>query len=120
MLAGRQAKAQRGEIISLLPRGYIRRPSGDVVLDPDEQVQTTIRLIFDIFSRYGSVNGVLGYLVAHDIQLPCRVRDGAAKGDLEWRRPSRTTLQDMLHNPAYAGAVRPESPMFHHTWAWVA
>jgi DNA invertase Pin-like site-specific DNA recombinase len=104
MLAGRQAKAQRGEIISLLPRGYIRRPSGEVVLDPDEQVQTTIRLIFDIFSRYGSVNGVLGYLVAHDIQLPCRVRDGAAKGDLEWRRPSRTTLQDMLHNPAYAGA----------------
>jgi DNA invertase Pin-like site-specific DNA recombinase len=120
MLAGRQAKAQRGEIITLLPRGYIRRPSGDVVLDPDEQVQTTIRLIFDIFSRYGSVNGVLGYLVAHDIQLPCRVRDGAAKGDLEWRRPSRTTLQDMLHNPAYAGAVRPESPMFHHTWACVA
>src|SRR5689334_150383 len=104
MLAGRQAKAQRGEIITLLPRGYIRRPSGEVVLDPDEQVQTTIRLIFDIFSRYGSVNGVLGYLVAHDIQLPCRVRVGTAKGELEWRRPSRTTLQDMLHNPAYAGA----------------
>src|SRR3954453_8470116 len=59
MLAGRQAKAQRGEIITLLPRGYICRPSGEVALDPDEQVQATVRLVFDIFSRYGSVNGVL-------------------------------------------------------------
>ena len=23
-------------------------------------------------------------------------------------------------NPIYTGAVRPELPMFHHTWAWVA
>ena len=28
---------------------------------------------------------------------------GPAKGDLEWRRPTRETLQNMLRNPAYAG-----------------
>ena len=35
--------------------------------------------------------------------FPCRLRSGPAKGDLEWRRPTRETLQNMLRNPAYAG-----------------
>jgi hypothetical protein len=46
---------------------------------------------------------VLRYLVEHEIQLPVRARSGPAKGDLEWRRPTRETLQNMLRNPAYAG-----------------
>lgn len=29
---------------------------------------------------------------------------GLNKGDLEWRRPNRTTLQNLLKNPVYAGA----------------
>ena len=31
------------------------------------------------------------------------MHSGPAKGELEWRRPTRETLQNMLHNPAYAG-----------------
>ena len=46
---------------------------------------------------------MLRYLVEHEIQLPVRVRTGPSKGDLEWRRPTRETLQNMLRNPAYAG-----------------
>ena len=30
-----------------VPMGYVRRPSGEVVKDPDEQVQAVIALIFD-------------------------------------------------------------------------
>jgi hypothetical protein len=29
---------------------------------------------------------------------------GENKGDLEWHRPNRPTLQNMLKNPSYAGA----------------
>src|SRR6476661_7378810 len=47
MLAGRRAKAQRGELGKPVPMGYVRRPSGDVTFDPDEQAQVTIRLVFD-------------------------------------------------------------------------
>ena len=37
------------------------------------------------------------------------------------RRPwSPSTVHHILADPVYAGTVRPESPMFHHTWAWVA
>ena len=46
---------------------------------------------------------MLRYLAGHEIQLPVRARSGPAKGDLEWRRPTRETLQNMLRNPAYAG-----------------
>ena len=101
---GRRAKAERGELFFNLPRGYVRHVSGEVTLDPDEQVQATIRLVFDVFARRRTLHGVLAYLVAHDVQLPYRIRSGPGKGELEWHRPNRYTLSEMLSNPAYAGA----------------
>jgi DNA invertase Pin-like site-specific DNA recombinase len=103
MWSGRLAKARRGELAVPLPSGYVRRPWGEVVLDPDEQVQAVIRLIFDLFGRLGTVNAVLCFLADNHIQLGVRVREGPARGELEWRRPSRATLQNILRNPAYAG-----------------
>src|ERR1700712_4234138 len=104
MLEGRRAKAARDELVVGLPRGYIRRPSGEVALDPDEQVRSTIRLVFDLFERRRSARGVLQYLGDHDIQLPDRVRSGPSKGEIRWNRPSHATVGDMLRHPAYAGA----------------
>jgi DNA invertase Pin-like site-specific DNA recombinase len=104
MQAGRQAKAERGELFFNLPRGYVRQPSGRVALDPDEQVQAVVRLVFDLFDQRRTINGVLVYLAAHDIQLPYRLRGGPSKDELTWRRPNRYTLGEMLTNPAYAGA----------------
>jgi DNA invertase Pin-like site-specific DNA recombinase len=103
MLSGRLAKAERGELAIPLPIGYVRRPSGEAALDPDEQAQHVVRLVFAAFRRLGTVNGVLRYLVGQEVQLPVRVHSGPAKGELEWRRPTRETLQNMLHNPVYAG-----------------
>jgi DNA invertase Pin-like site-specific DNA recombinase len=103
MLSGKLAKAERGELVTPLPIGYVRRPSGEAALDPDEQAQHVVRLIFSTFSRPGTLNAVLRYLVEHEVQLPVRARTGPSKGELEWRRPTRETLQNMLHNPAYAG-----------------
>ncbi|MEU9547290.1 recombinase family protein [Streptomyces mirabilis] len=103
MWSGRLNKARRGELAFPLPSGYVRRPSGQVALDPDEQVQSVIRLIFAQFERLGTLHGVLRYLVEHDVQLGIRLREGPDKGTLEWRRPNRMTLQTLLHNPAYAG-----------------
>ena len=104
MLEGRRAKARRGELGKAVPMGYLRRPSGEVVLDPDEQAQATIRLVFDLFERLRTIGKVLRYLVEHDIRLPVRARGGARKDELEWRRPSRPTLQNLFANPTYAGA----------------
>jgi hypothetical protein len=103
MLSGKLAKAERGELAVPLPIGYVRRPSGEVILDPDEQAQHVVRLVFDTFGRLGTLNAALRYLVEHQVQLPVRVHAGPAKGEIEWRRPNRETLQIMLHNPVYAG-----------------
>lgn len=114
MLAGKRAKAQRGELNMQLPMGYIRHPNGEALKDPDEQVQTTVSLVFSLFERYRTINGVLTHLVQHHIFMPQRVRTGPNKGDLEWRRPNRTSLSNTLHHPTYAGAYvygrRPTDP----------
>jgi hypothetical protein len=104
MYQGRLANARRGELAIPAPTGYVRRPSGEVAFDPDEQVQTIVRLIFHQFEQLGTLNAVLRYLVRHEIQLGIRVRAGPGTGDLEWHRPTRMTLQDLPRNPIYAGA----------------
>jgi len=101
---GRLHKARRGALGFPLPMGYQHRPSGEIVLDPDEQVQGVVKLILRKFEELGTLNALLRYLVRHKIQLGIRLREGPSKGELEWRRPNRMTLQNMLRNPIYAGA----------------
>jgi len=53
-------KAQRGEVLNHPPIGYVRSSSareglGDYVIDPDEQVQAVVRMVFEQFRRRGSV-----------------------------------------------------------------
>lgn len=104
-------KAERGEAINHAPIGYLRSLAaregvGDLVIDPDEQVQAVVRLIFEQFTRRGSVNGLLRWLAKHDVKLPIRPHFGPGRGELEWRRPNRATLMNLLHHPIYAGAYR--------------
>ena len=89
MLEGKRAKARRGELGKPVPmgerareRGYVRRPSGEVALDPDEQAQATIRQVFALFQRFRTVGKVLCYLVEHDIRMPVRTPGGPGKGEL--------------------------------------
>jgi DNA invertase Pin-like site-specific DNA recombinase len=104
MLQGKRNKAERGELGFHVPIGYVRRPSGEIRLDPDEQVQQVVRLIFRKFEELGTLNAVLRYLVQHQIQVGVRVLRGENKGDLEWHCPNRQTLRNILKNPSYAGA----------------
>jgi len=114
MHEGKLNKARRGELGLPLPIGYHRRPSGEVVLDPDEQAEGVVRLIFDQFERLRTLDGVLRYLVSHGILIPVRSRSGPSKGELEWHRPNRPTLYNLFRNPLYAGAYvygrRPTDP----------
>jgi DNA invertase Pin-like site-specific DNA recombinase len=49
MNAGRLNKARRGELLALAPIGYLKMPTKDFVIDPDEQVQAVVRMVFDLF-----------------------------------------------------------------------
>jgi len=104
MLQGKLNKARKGELRFNLPIGYVRRANGQVGLDPDEQVQGVVRLIFEKYQELGTINATRQYLVRHHLQLGVRLRSGERKGELEWHRPNRMTLQNLLKNPIYAGA----------------
>ena len=106
MHEGRLNKARRGELFNHASIGYVHEPSGGLALDPDEQAQQVVRLVFDQFDRQGSLHGLLRYLVHHSLRLPVRPHYGPNRGKLEWRRPNRETLQNMLHHPLYAGYYR--------------
>src|SRR5437763_4533361 len=48
---GKLNKARRGELFLHAPTGYVKTPTGGLVLDPDEQVRDVVRLIFDKFDE---------------------------------------------------------------------
>ncbi|MFO0876538.1 MAG: recombinase family protein [Gemmataceae bacterium] len=104
LLQGKRNKARRGELHSTPPFGYIRLPSGEPAIDPDEQVRSVVRLIFEKFTELGSVRGVVLYLLRHSIRLPIRPCYGPNRGQLEWRAPNPATVHNMLSHPMYAGA----------------
>ena len=101
---GTLQKARRGALSFALPMGYVHNASGEVVYDPDAQVQHVVRLILRTCAELGTLHALLRYLVQHDIQLGVRLREGPVKGPLEWRRPNRMTLQNILKHPLSAGA----------------
>ena len=103
MWQGALQKARRGELLSKGPMGYIRG-GNTLVLDPDEQAQAMIRLIFELFDRIGSMHGVLRHFVAEGLRMPVRPSCGPNKGQLDWRRPSQTAIKTLLSHPVYAGA----------------
>ncbi len=101
---GKLNKAERGELILDVPCGYVKLPTGEVALDPDEQVRATVQLIFDKFDELGSYSRLVRYLLRNKIRLGTRVHRGPSRGQLEWRHATRSLVSRMLHHPIYAGA----------------
>jgi DNA invertase Pin-like site-specific DNA recombinase len=104
MEAGRQRQIERGEYRQNLPTGLLRLTDGQVVKDPDLQIQRTFDLIFERFAALGSCQKVLRWFRDEGILLPRRQRGGLHAGQVLWRKPTQAALIEVLHNPAYAGA----------------
>lgn len=100
------SKAKRGDLYILPPLGYVKLPGGEFALDPDEQAQSVMRLIFDEFDRLGSIRRVLLYLQEHDVKLPFRPHSGPNAGQLDWRRAKASAIDRVLTHPLYAGVYR--------------
>jgi len=76
--------------------GYVKLPTGEFAIDPDEQVQAVVRLILDEFDRLGAMRGVLRFLLRHNIKMPIRPHAGPNRGKLEWRRPTHDAVRTLL------------------------
>ncbi len=97
-------KARRGELQGRLPIGLAYDARGHVVLDPDAQVQASLRLFFATYRRTGTASATIKALRDEKVQMPTRVRTGPRTGELLWDLPTHWRALHLLHNPRYAGA----------------
>ncbi|QSQ26624.1 recombinase family protein [Pyxidicoccus parkwayensis] len=99
---GKLSKARRGELFLAPPVGYQwNEATHRLCLDPDEQVQRAVRLVFERFRLEGSGYAVVRYFARHGLKLPTHQLRGR---QVHWSLPRYDSVLDMLHNPLYAGA----------------
>lgn len=97
-------KARRGELESPLPIGFCYDARDRVVLEPDKQVQQSIRTFFDMFRRTGSATATVRAFREQGLKFPRRARSGPATGEILWGELEHSRALWLLHNPRYAGA----------------
>lgn len=101
---GIRNKAQRGELEVPLPIGLIYHPDKSVALDPDQQIERSLRWLFETFRNVGSAMAVVKRFQTEGLQFPRRLRRGIGKGDVLWGPLGHSRTLQILHNPRYAGA----------------
>ncbi len=104
MRGGLLSKARRGELQVPLPVGFLYDAQGQVILDPDQQVQQTLRFLFQSFRRLASAAAVVKAFRNEHLLFPHRPRGGPQDGELNWVRLGISRTLFVLHNPRYAGA----------------
>ena len=97
-------KARRGELRTPLPVGLVYNSKNQVELDPDQQVQKSLRLFFETFRRTGSATTTVKAFREQGLLFPRRLCRGLRKGELLWGRLDHWRALQLLHNPRYGGA----------------
>ena len=100
--ANKRAAAERGELRTPLPVGLVHDDAGDIVIDPDAEVQAAIRDVFAAFTACGSAYGVVAAFAGR--RFPLRAYGGAWAGQLRWGKLTHARVLGILKNPGYAGA----------------
>jgi DNA invertase Pin-like site-specific DNA recombinase len=101
---GIRNKARRGELEVPLPVGLIYHPNGSVVVDPDQQIEASLRLLFETYRQTHSASMVVRRFRREGWVFPRRVQRGIGKGDVHWGELNTSRVLQILHNPRYAGA----------------
>ena len=101
LLGGVLNKARRGELQLPLPVGLAYDEDDHVQLDPDQQVQQSLRTFFSTFARVGTAWGVVQLFRQQSLKFPRRCSAGS--GDVRWEDLTHSLALHTLHNPRYAG-----------------
>lgn len=103
LLGGKLNKAKKGELRFPLPVGLCYDEEGRIVLDPDEEVQGAVALVFRLFRETGSAFGVMQRFAESTLRFPKRSYGGAWNGKLIWGYLTHSRVLNILKNPSYAG-----------------
>ena len=102
LLAGVYHKASKGDLHRTLSPGYVLDATGRLVKDPNERVQQAIALVFAKFREIGSIRQTFKWFHDHRVDIP--VNEFRGKARIVFRLPTVSVLNNVLHNPVYAGA----------------
>jgi hypothetical protein len=94
-------KAQRGELKMPLPVGLVYDEDNHVILEPDQQVQQSLRVFFATFERVGSAWATVQAFRRDGLRFSKRGQAGS--GEIVWQELTHAVTLDTLHNPRYAG-----------------
>jgi DNA invertase Pin-like site-specific DNA recombinase len=97
-------KAQRAALKLPLPMGLGYAEDDTVILDPNAQIQHTLRVLFATFKRTGSATATVKYFRDQGLLFPRRIRTGPHAGEIHWAPLLHSTILKVLRNPRYAGA----------------
>ena len=103
MNEGARQKALRGELLTVVPIGYVRTLGDRMEKDPDIRVQKTLDLVFSRFREHSSVRQVCLQMIHDGVEIPVVVYSKFGH-QTEWRKARYSRILRMLKNPAYAGA----------------
>jgi DNA invertase Pin-like site-specific DNA recombinase len=104
LLGGMLNKASRGELKIRLPIGFVYDDRDRIVLDPDRQIQESVRHLFATFRREGSVFRTVRAFKTEGLRFPSRMYQGPRKGEVIWLDLNLSRVSFILRNPRYAGA----------------
>ena len=102
LLGGKRNKAERGQLRFPLPVGLCWQED-QIVLDPDQEVQGVLRLVFQFFCETGSAYGVAHRFAEKGLKFPKRAYGGVWNGKLIWGHLTNSRVVSIIKNPAYAG-----------------
>src|SRR5438128_5748215 len=86
LLGGKLNKAKKGELRFPLPVGFCYDEESRIVLDPDEEVQGAVRLVFRLFRETGTAFAVMQRFAESALRFPKRSYGGAWNGKIIWSR----------------------------------
>ena len=103
LLGAKLNKAEKGELRCVLPVGLVYGETGQIVLDPDEEIQGAVRFVLSAFRETGSAYGVVHRSVKKGLRFPKRAYGGAWAGKVIWGRLTHARVLGIVKNPTYAG-----------------
>ena len=80
-------KVLRGEVLTIVPIGFVRSHSNRIEMTPDREVQEAVRRVFSDFERFGTLRQVLLWYHQENITIPV-ARAGQDGSRTVWRLPN--------------------------------
>src|SRR5262249_7433072 len=105
---GERQKAARGELRLPLPAGLSLDRAGIIVLNPDEEVQARLELVFTKFRELQSARAGMRFFSAAGLKLPVRPVLGPSPHEVVWREAdsagrNRIEARQRVRCPAHRG-----------------